>query len=635
MAIFRVRKSNLLEYPFGVSLTKGGFHVSLISESEICFLLLYKRNKKEPVAKLEFPKELKVGNVFGMYVDIYDDKNSSEKETFETKEYSKFLKEYLSELEYNFADEKSTFADPYGKVFSGRDTWGKFEHFKNIRRSPIVLPKFEWEDDKQPKRDFSETIIYRMNVRGFTKSTSSKVIQKGTFSGIIEKIDYLKELGITAIDFMPCQEFEEIIQENVYTNPYIENKPSGKINYWGYSKAYHFAPKASFCEKKNRNVSVEFKELVKACHKNNIEVIVEMYFDSSHSGEYIIDVMRYWVLEYHIDGVHLTGTLNLEEVAKDPFLTDTKLIGEYFPENISFKTKKHLGNFNDGFMIDMRKFLKGDEGMLNKLIFHTKNNPKNIVAFNYIADIKGFSIMDMVSYDIKHNEKNGENNQDGTDFNYSWNCGVEGATKKKKIVELRLRQLRNAYLLLFLSQGVPVISSGDEVGKSKEGNNNTYCQDNEISWFDWKLLNTNTQILDFVKQVIKFRKEHPVFRQKEELKVLDTLACGKPDVSYHGVNVWQPDFEHWRRQLGIFYFGKYAKKIDGSFDNSFYVIYNMHWEGHEFSLPIVDKDTSWYLKMDTSRQEINGYLPENEEEILKDQRKIYVKPRSIIVLIGK
>lgn len=622
MSKFKIQQSDTLNHPLGVVLTDRGFHVSVVSESKTCAMLLYQRNEKDIYIKLEFPLESKIGNVWAMYVETT---------------------ESLENLEYNFINDREIFPDPYAKSFSGRDTWGKLEHFQNIRRSPFIILNFHWEGDKPLKYPFEDSIFYRLHVRGFTKSSSSKVIQKGTFDGILEKVDYLKDLGITSIILMPCQEFEEImVGQNIYSYSYyqegytgtqdISKLPSGKLNYWGYVPAFHFSPKTSYARKKNRDVVTEFKHLVRELHKQGIEVLVEMYFSPDYTVDYILAAMRYWVKEYHIDGIQVTGFAPYHIIANDPYLVDTKLIFEsYLEEN--FGKDKYIGFIDSGFLVDMRKFLKGDEGMISRVMHHIKSNPYHIAKLNYLADIKGMSMMDMVSYDMKHNEANGENNQDGTDYNHSWNCGVEGVTKKRKVLELRYKQLRNGLIMLFLSQGTPILFAGDEFGQTRQGNNNTYCQDNEISWQNWKLVRSNAQLLDFVKKLIAFRKAHPIFHMKTEPRMMDTLACGKPDMSYHGINVWQPSQEHWRRQLGVLYYGKYAKKVENQYDDTFYVIYNMHWESHEFAIPSADKGYLWHLCMDSTKA--MGIYTNGNEPLLEEQRKIFVEARSIVVLIAK
>ena len=271
---------------------------------------------------------------------------------------------------------------------------------------------------------------------------------------------------------------------------------------------------------------------------------------------------------------------------------------------------------------------------MKNLAFRTRRNPAGYGVINYMANTNGFSMMDMVSYDTRHNEENGEKNQDGSPYNYSWNCGVEGPTKRKKVMELRKKQLRNAFLLLLLSQGTPLIMAGDEFGNSQSGNNNAYCQDNEVSWLNWNLVRTNQDILEFVKAVIAFRKAHPVFHMPKEPKIMDYLACGFPDVSYHGVKAWCPEFDNFRRQLGIFYCGEYGKRPDGTPDNNFYVAYNMHWEPHEFDLPNLPKKERWHVAFHTDKTDEKGIYPEGKEHQAEGKRFL-VPPRSIVVLVGK
>ena len=274
------------------------------------------------------------------------------------------------------------------------------------------------------------------------------------------------------------------------------------------------------------------------------------YFSGKEVPGFVLETVRFWVREYHVDGIHLTGYAPTVLLAKDPYLADTKLWAlSWEAEKPAAGEKKHLGEYNDGFLIDMRRALKGDEEQMSSLIYRNRRNPAETGVLNFMAGTNGFTMMDMVSYDQKHNEANGENNRDGSDYNYSWNCGAEGHVRKKKIQELRSRQLRNAMLLLFLSQGTPVLLAGDEFGNSQNGNNNAYCQDNEISWLNWNLNKWDQALLDFVKHVIAFRKAHPVFHMKQEPRVMDYLACGHPDISYHGVNAWQP-----QPILNYFYF---------------------------------------------------------------------------------
>ena len=453
---------------------------------------------------------------------------------------------------------------------------------------------------------------------------------------MVDKIPYLKELGITTLELLPIVEFQEVMMpEHEEGNPYGSSEPTGRLNYWGYTKAGLFAPKASYADP-GTNPVTELKYMIRELHKAGIELVPELYFTGKETPEMVLETVRFWVREYHVDGIHLTGYAPTALLAKDPYLTDTKLWAvSWDEEKPEAGEKKHLGEYNEGFLIDMRRALKGDEEQMSSLIYRNRRNPANFGMLNFMAGTNGFTMMDMVSYDQKHNEANGENNRDGSDYNYSWNCGAEGPVRKKKILDLRARQLRNAMLMLFLSQGTPVLLAGDEFGHSQNGNNNAYCQDNELSWLNWNLNKWDQKLLTFVKQVIAFRKAHPVFHMEQEPRVLDYLACGHPDISYHGVNAWQPEFENFRRQIGILYCGAYAKKPDGQEDDFFFVIFNMHWEPHEFALPNLPKNLEWSLSFDTSDSTAGGFYEEGQERALSNQKNYMVPSRSVLVFRGK
>ena len=610
MEQYKIAKHEMGIYSMGLSKVSGGIRLSVAAQGEECRVLLFKAGEENPVRTISFPAGSRKGDVWSMVI----------------------LGEDFENLEYCFEIDGKLFSDPYGKRFTGREVWGDLERASALLRTPIEFADFDWEEDTLPQIPYEDSIIYRLHNRGFTKHASSKVKNKGTFDAIREKIPYLKKLGITALELMPVNEFSEVImQEHVQGNPFGVDKPVGKLNYWGYTSGNYFAPKASYASEKNP--SSEFKGLVKALHKEGLELIVELFFTGKEAPSFVLDVVRFWVYEFHVDGIHLVGTPPLDILERDPYLSRIKLFAVSWDPAYEGKVK-HLGEYNDGFLVDMRRVLKGDEEQMKNLAFRTRSNPAGYGIINYMANTNGFSMMDMVSYDTKHNEENGEKNQDGYPYNYSWNCGVEGPTKRKKVLELRKKQLRNAFLLLLLSQGTPLIMAGDEFGNSQSGNNNAYCQDNEVSWLNWNLVKTNQDILEFVKAVIAFRKAHPVFHMLKEPRIMDYLACGFPDVSYHGVKAWCPEFDNFRRQLGIFYCGEYGRKPDGTADNNFYVAYNMHWEPHEFDLPNLPKKEQWHVVFHTDKGELNGIYPEGKEPAAEGKRFL-VPPRSIVVFIGK
>lgn len=612
MRQYQIDTSDGNRYPMGITVLEHGIHVSVAVVGDSCRLVLFAAGEMEPLAVIPFPAEARQGDVWNMTLRGSDFRN----------------------LEYGFEVDGIWLPDPCGRMFSGRDSWGAAEQVYNRLRSPVLCDAFDWEGDKPPGLKYEESIVYRLHTRGFTKHHTSRAADKGTFRAVAEKIPYLKELGVTTIEMMPVAEFQEVMVPVYKTgSPYGQEAPTGKLIYWGYTGACQFAPKASYSSGKKKDPVTEFKHLVRSLHKEGMEVIIELYFSGEESPSFVLDVVRFWVQEYHVDGVHLVGCAPADMLASDPYLAGTKLWAPGW-EGQKKGRIKHLGEYNDGFLADMRRVLKGDEDQINPLIFRSRRNPPDCAVINYIANTNGFTMMDMVSYEMKHNQANGENNRDGNDHNYSWNCGAEGPVRKRKVQQLRRKQIRNALLLVFLSQGTPLLLSGDEFGNSQSGNNNAYCQDNETSWLNWKQLNTNRDMYDFTKHVIAFRRKHPVFSGAAEPKLMDYLACGYPDVSYHGVKTWFPEAEAYRRQLGILYCGAYGQKKDGGTDDYFYVVYNMHWEPHEFALPNLPRGKTWHTAFDTDNHGVNGFYPEGEEPELEDQKRCLVPSRTILVLTG-
>lgn len=612
MEEYRIVRDDSRIYPLGVTAVEGGAHFSVVSGCGDCALVLFARGKKKPLKRLEFLACDKMGDVWNM--TVAGD---------------------FSEVEYCYEMDGQLTEDPYGREFSGRETWGSFAQAKNVLRAAVLMEEYDWEGDAPLLYPYEDCVIYRIHPRGFTKHSSSKVENRGFLAGIVEKIPYLKELGVTTVELMPSTEFREVMMpEGVMRNPYEKDEPTGKLNYWGFVEGGRMAPKAAYCSGKEKHPVREMKDLVKALHRAGIELVLDLFFTGQEEPAYALDVVRFWAREYHLDGVHLIGFAPREILARDPYLSRLKIWADNW-DGVEMGRGKHLAEYNDGFETDMRRLLKGDEEQINNLVYRNRRNPRDYGVINYMANVNGFTMMDMVSYDRKHNEANGENNQDGADYNYSWNCGVEGPSRKKKIVEMRRKQLRNAVLMLFLSQGTPLLMAGDEFGCTKGGNNNSYCQDNEISWVNWNLLKTNRDLYEFVRFAIGFRKKHRVFHMEQEPKVMDYLGCGQPDISYHGVKAWCPEFENFRRQLGIMYCGSYAADEAGKPDNSFFVAYNLHWEPHEFSLPNLPKGQKWHVAVNTDEAERNGIYPEGEEPVLEKQKQFMVPARSIVVFIGK
>lgn len=614
MEHYRILAEQNQRYPIGITVIDKKIHVSVAAAANSVSLVLFEQEQEEPFLKIPMDPGERKGDVWNLTLEGRWPKGTM----------------------YCFEIDGARRPDPCGRQFTGWECWGDPENIRHEMRSPLYGESFDWKGDEPQHTAFSDTVIYRCHVRGMTCHGSSRVRNKGTFRALTEKLSYIKELGATALELMPVNEFHEVLVCESEWNPRGTRgpEPTGKLNYWGYTGGYYYAPKASYSSGLKKRPVSEFKTLVRETHRAGMELYIELYFDGTQSPDAVLDIVRFWVLEYHVDGIHLVGRAPADLIGRDPYLSRTKLFATSW-DGVDPGKERHLADYNDGFLVDMRRALKGDEDQIRPLIFRSGHNPKTRAVVNYMAHTNGFTMMDMVSYDRKHNEANGEDNRDGSDYNYSWNCGEEGVSKKRKLAQARRRQIRNAMVLLFLSQGTPLLLAGDEFGNSKSGNNNAYCQDNEISWLNWNQKKSNRLIWEFARFIIAFRKDHPVFHMEKEALNMDYLACGHPDVSFHGVNAWRPEYENFRRQLGILYCGEYGKRADGTTDDYFFVMYNMHWEPHRFGPPRLPRDRRWYVAIDTGLDEINGYYEPGQEPILEDQRQYVLEGRSAVVLIGK
>ena len=592
-----------------------------VPDRKRCSLLLYKRGETEVAASIPMGSSSRYGDLRSLIIEKFPVEN----------------------YEYNYLIDGRVVTDPYASAICGREVWGKAPKGESALRSRAVFDEYDWQGDAPLQLAWQDVVIYAAHVRGFTRHASSGVKAKGTFAGIAEKIPYLKELGINQLELMPVYEFAEVETWDEKRPP-LRRPGNGQkelLNYWGYADAYYFAPKASYSA--TGDPVREFKDLVRELHRNGIELVLEFHFPKGTRTAFVLDCIRHWVLEYHIDGIHVNRDhAPVEALAQDPLLSHTKIMTESFRLDEIYEERhipnfRNLAEYNDGFMLDVRRFLKGDEGQLVPFTWRARRNPSEYAVINYMANHNGFTLMDTVSYDEKHNEANGEENHDGTDFNYSWNCGEEGPSRKKKTLGLRARQLRNAFVLLLLSQGTPLIYERDERGNSQSGNNNVYCQNNELSWVNWKTGKTFGFLTEYVKKLIAFRRKHPVFHQARELRMTDYLSCGHPDISYHGKRAWLGDFENYSRSVGIFYGGDYiAANTEGKEEDSFfYVAYNMHWIPHEFALPNLPGRGRWKIAIDTGAEGTAGIYAEGEEPLVSSQRTVTVPERTILVLTGK
>ena len=608
MKQFRVVAETDRNYPMGLTIDGKRIHVSVKWPGSACSLVL--TEEQGETAVFEMAPELRQGDVWNL--------------TLETDRQIKGC------FVYGFQTEQGWLPDPYGKVI-----WGAETGFKRKLETVAGQTVFEWGEDKRPQIPYEDCVIYKAHVRGFTKHPSSHVRDRGTFRAVMEKIQYMKELGVTTLELMPVTEFNEVREETevrMVKLP-VDNQPP-KLNYWGYGDSFLFAPKASYSSGRRKHPGTELKTLVRELHKNNMELVLELYVSGKEDPSMVLDAVRYWAREYHIDGIHLVGDAPLKLIGQDPYLSRLKLWAEYW-NGVDEGSHRRLGWYNEGFLRDMRQVLKGDDGGLNRLAYRAKLNLENSAVINYMAGTNGFTLADMVSYNEKHNEANGERGKDGPEENDSWNCGAEGPTRKRKVLELRKKQMKNAVLMLFFSQGTPMLLAGDEFGNSQSGNNNPYCQDNEITWLNWNQQKSNAEFYRFVKASIAFRKAHPVFHQVKPLLGMDSLGCGQPDISCHGMKAWQPDFSDSCHQLSIMYCGEYGHKKDGTRDEDFLLIYNMHWEPHLFALPKLSKGRRWHLVVDTGRKESENFQENGNEPMLEEQMTYEAEPRSIVVLMGK
>ena len=508
-------------------------------------------------------------------------------------------------------------------------------------------------------------ILYQLHVRGFTKHASSKVEHRGSFAGLMEKIPYLKDLGINAVLLLPCYEFDEIqavqkphgipagevsavrtAEDEAKQKSTVSKNDQVKLNYWGYgqSETYYCAPKAAYAADPHR-AGLEFKALVRSLHQAGIEVLLDIYFMPGTNVCLMEDCLRNWVLEYHIDGFRVNQeVMPAQMLVSDPVLSGVKLLTDYWNRELIAGAYGESGTFaeyNEGFMNCARRYLKSDEGQVEGFAGLFRRGSDNLASINFMTHVNGFTMTDLVSYDVKHNEQNGEGNQDGTEYNYSWNCGVEGKSRKKFIQARRMCQIRNAFAMMLLAQGTPMLLAGDEFGNTQEGNNNPYCQDNEITWLDWRMTSAKTEILEYVKKLIAFRRKHPVLHQGRELYMFDSLSCGMPDVSIHGTQAWKADFSYYSRMLAVLLYGDYQKKEDGGVDDSLYIIFNMYWESKSFDLPNLPGEKEWYPAIETYGNTFSEVpVPVRRKKrrrkpSLESQKKTIVPPRYIVVFVGR
>ena len=447
-------------------------------------------------------------------------------------------------------------------------------------------------------------------------------------------IPYWQELGINTVELMPAYEFMEISRQKEPEGLVSTKGKKDEVNYWGYGNGLYFAPKRSYCATKDPHR--EFCDMIKAFHKAGISCMMEMYFPAEANPLMALRALQFWKQNYHVDGFHVLGAgAPLALIMKDGLLAGTKILADGMDTAALYKNQKQkkrcFAEYNLGFLQDMRRFLKSDEDMVPAVQYRIRHNPDDHGVINYITCQDGFTLNDLVSYNYKHNEANGEGNNDGCSYNYSWNCGIEGPSRKQWIRQMRERQMRAAFAMLLFSQGVPMIYGGDEIGNSQEGNNNAYCQDNPIGWIDWRGLRKNASMLAFVKKAVALRKAHPVLHMNESMKEADYLGKGFPDLSFHGERAWFCNMENTSRMIGMMLCGEYARQADGTGDDFLYVGFNFHWETRSMALPNLPEGMEWKKVMDTGDLTCDGFYGENGQVY---ERSVEVGPRTVVVLQG-
>ena len=586
--------------------------------------------------------------------------------------------------------------DPYGRGvvvprnYSRETARQPGDNSATAMKSVVVdASTYDWEGDTPLKRPSSRTIIYEMHVRGFTRHPSSGLAEprRGTYAGLIEKIPYLKQLGVTAVELLPVFQFDP------------QDYPPGKVNYWGYAPVSFFAPHQGYSSRQDPLGPLdEFRDMVKALHREGLEVILDVVFNHTAEGDHtgpthslrgldnsiyylldsdrakyanfsgtgntlnanhpivrrlIVDSLRYWVETMHVDGFRfdlasilardpsgqvLPNPPVLWDIESDPALAGTKLIAEAWDAAGLYQVGNFIGDswkeWNGRFRDDVRGFFRGEEGLVGRLADRFLGSPEIYghkereaeQSVNFITCHDGFTLNDLVSYEQKHNEQNGENNRDGANDNRSWNCGVEGPSVDPTIEKLRERQIKNFLAVTLLSVGVPMLLMGDEARRSQRGNNNAYCQDNDTSWFDWTLVRQHGGLHRFVELLASRRALRKMDNERQRRSLNQLLRCATK--AWHGVKLHQPDWSRQSHSLAL------SMEVPEE-DLSFYIIFNAYWEPLDFELPAErhEADHPWRRWIDTSLESPHDIQDWPTAPVVTG-RTYRAAPRSVVVLIA-
>ena len=676
---FQIRPGFFRE--FGAVAIPGGVNFTIHTHGATsCELLLFHRKAEEPYAVIPFPESYRIGFCYSMIVFDLD---------IEEFEYAYRLDGPYDEKKGLRFDKNKILLDPYARAVTGQSQWGHVNNAQHGYRARVVQSNFDWGDQRHHSIPMEDLIIYELHVRGFTMDESSGVKHHGTFEGLREKIPYLKELGINAVELMPIFEFDEMRDVRLID----ENE---LIDFWGYNPVSFFAPNTSYCSSMEYNrEGLELKTLIKDLHDNGIEVILDVVFNHTAEGnefgpcfsfkgfdnniyymltpdghyynfsgcgntlncnhpvvrDMILECLRYWVIEYRVDGFRfdLASILGrnddgtplsqpplLRSLAFDSILGNVKLIAEAWDAGGlyqvgSFPSWKRWAEWNGRYRDDMRRFLKGDDFLAQTAAARITGSPDlydpayrgGNASINFLTCHDGFTLYDLYSYNQKHNEANGWGNTDGADDNNSWNCGVEGETDDPAILALRKRLMKNACAILLCSRGTPMFLSGDEFADTRYGNNNPYCQDNLISWLDWSLLKKNKDLFDFFQYMIRFRKDHPVIR-----KDLEPSYLGVPAMSTHGLTPDETNFSGDSHVVCVRFAG-YNEATQK--EDLVYLAVNSGWFPVTLTLPELPEHYEWKVAVNTGDPKCQFFHKNSMPTV---ESKIFLGERSVIIFIA-
>lgn len=676
---FQIRPGFFRE--FGAVAIPGGVNFTIHTHGATsCELLLFHRKAEEPYAVIPFPESYRIGFCYSMIVFDLD---------IEEFEYAYRLDGPYDEKKGLRFDKNKILLDPYARAVTGQSQWGHVNNAQHGYRARVVQSNFDWGDQRHHSIPMEDLIIYELHVRGFTMDESSGVKHHGTFEGLREKIPYLKELGVNAVELMPIFEFDEMRDVRLID----ENE---LIDFWGYNPVSFFAPNTSYCSSMEYNrEGLELKTLIKDLHDNGIEVILDVVFNHTAEGnefgpcfsfkgfdnniyymltpdghyynfsgcgntlncnhpvvrDMILECLRYWVIEYRVDGFRfdLASILGrnddgtplsqpplLRSLAFDSILGNVKLIAEAWDAGGlyqvgSFPSWKRWAEWNGRYRDDMRRFLKGDDFLAQTAAARITGSPDlydpayrgGNASINFLTCHDGFTLYDLYSYNQKHNEANGWGNTDGADDNNSWNCGVEGETDDPAILALRKRLMKNACAILLCSRGTPMFLSGDEFADTRYGNNNPYCQDNLISWLDWSLLKKNKDLFNFFQYMIRFRKDHPVIR-----KDLEPSYLGVPAMSTHGLTPDETNFSGDSHVVCVRFAG-YNEATQK--EDLVYLAVNSGWFPVTLTLPELPEHYEWKVAVNTGDPKCQFFHKNSMPTV---ESKIFLGERSVIIFVA-